>query len=219
MRAVIFDLDGTLADSVESIAYCANEALRRLGYGGFRNEDYKQFAGDGSKKLLERCLTHSGDRQLMHFEQLEREYKALFARYCTYHVRPYEGITELLVQLKENGTRLAVLSNKPHDRAVEVVHSLFGPDCFDLIIGQRQDIKRKPSPDGVYYIADKLHIPVSEIVYVGDTNTDMMTGKSAGALTVGVLWGFRDRRELEENHADHIIARPEELLFIVNSDE
>lgn len=219
MKAVIFDLDGTLADSVESIAYCANKALEQLGYEGFDTETFKRFAGDGSKKLLERCLEHRGDAKLLHFDELDRTYKELFAQFCTYHVRPYEGIVQLLSDLKDKGMKLAVLSNKPHERAVEVVHSLFGENCFDLIVGQRDDRKRKPAPDGVYYIADQFHVPVSEIIYVGDTNTDMQTGKSAGAFTVGVLWGFRERLELEANHADHIISSPQELLFLVNYNE
>ncbi|MBR1691714.1 MAG: HAD family hydrolase [Lachnospiraceae bacterium] len=212
IKAVIFDLDGTLADSLESIAYCANTALERLGYDGFDKEDYKQFAGDGAKKLLERCLLRRGDTQLARFSAFEKEYRELFGKYCTYHVKPYDGIVSLLCELKSRGICLAVLSNKPHERTMEVVQYLFGTECFDLIVGQREGLKRKPAPDGVYEIAEKMGIPVSQFAYVGDTNTDMQTGKGAGAFTVGVLWGFRDRQELEENHADLIIGRPDELL-------
>lgn len=212
MKAVIFDLDGTLTDSIESIAYCANTALARLGYGPFERCDFKQFVGDGARKLLERCLLHRGDESLEHMPQFEKYYHELFAEYCMYEVKPYEGIVTLLENLKERGVRIAVLSNKPHEQAVEVVEHFFGEDCFDVILGQKESMERKPSPDGVYYIAEQMNLPLSEIIYVGDTKTDMKTGKSAGVFTVGVLWGFRDREELEEHNADVIVKYPDELL-------
>lgn len=211
MKAVIFDLDGTLADSLESIAYCANTALAHLGYGPFEKSDFRHFVGDGARKLLERCLLHRGEEDLEHIAQFEKEYKELFEEFCMYKVEPYDGIIALLEELKQEGILIAVLSNKPHERAVEVVETLFGKDCFDVILGQKDDIPRKPSPDGIYYIAERLNLPLSDIVYVGDTNTDMKTGKAAGVLTIGVLWGFRDRKELEENDADVIIKYPDEI--------
>lgn len=212
MKAVIFDLDGTLADSIESIAYCANTALAHLGYGPFEKCDYKQFVGDGARKLLERCLLHRGEESLEHITQFEEEYRELFKEYCTYQVKPYEGIIPLLEELKRNEIQIAVLSNKPHERTVDVVESLFGRDCFDMIVGQSETREKKPSPEGVYYISDKLNLPLSEIIYVGDTKTDMQTGKNAGLFTVGVLWGYRDEKELREHQADVIIKYPEELL-------
>ena len=215
MKAVIFDLDGTLTDSLESITYSANKALKHVGYGPFEKKDYKRFVGDGAKTLLERCLKCRGDEQLQHFPELEQEYKKIFKEYCTYKVVPYEVINSLLEELKRNKVQLAVLSNKPHEQTVKVVESIFGEDCFDMVVGQSNDIAKKPSPEGVYYISEHLNIPVSEMVYVGDTDTDMKTGKSAGALTVGVLWGFRDREELQKNQADIIIEYPDELLEYV----
>lgn len=212
MKAVIFDLDGTLTDSLESISYSANLALKNIGYGPYSKKDYRKFVGDGAKMLLERCLKNQGDEKLENLPRLEKEYKKIFRKYCTYKVIAYDGIFTLLEELKEQGLQLAVLSNKPHEQTVEVVEHIFGKDCFDMVVGQTGRIARKPSPEGIYYISEQLNIPVSEITYVGDTNTDMKTGKSAGVLTVGVLWGFRDREELEKNHADIILTYPDELL-------
>ncbi len=211
-KAVIFDLDGTLTDSLESIQYSANRAIAQFGFAPYEKEQYKYFVGDGAAKLIERCLEGRGDTELKFFDRAFAAYKEIFAEYCMYKVEPYREIRELLEQLKERGLRLAVLSNKPHAETVNVVETLFGKDCFDVIQGQKPEIPRKPSPDGVYCILERLGLQQSDIVYLGDTGTDMQTGKSAGALTVGALWGFRDRKELEDHHADIIIENPLKLL-------
>jgi phosphoglycolate phosphatase len=129
-----------------------------------------------------------------------------------YQVKPYDGICELLEALKAAGIRIAVLSNKPHQQTIDVVEALFGKGYFDLIQGQVDQVPVKPDPAGAFLILEKLGLSASEVLYVGDTGTDMQTGKGCGAFTVGVLWGFRKRDELEENGADAIIAHPLELL-------
>ena len=121
---------------------------------------------------------------------------------------------ETLTELKRRGLRLAVLSNTPHEATYLAVTGLFGDDVFDVIQGLEPGMKRKPAPDGAWKIAEALSVKPEDCMYVGDTNTDMQTGKAAGMYTIGVLWGFRDRQELEENHADRIISYPEELLKI-----
>lgn len=213
-KACIFDLDGTLTDSVESIAYSANRAIAAFGFTPNPVEAYKHFAGDGADIMLERSLVAAGDVNLEYFEPVKQKYKELFQKDCMYQVKPYEGIVELLKILKEKNIKIAVLSNKPHNRAVDVVEALFGKDYFDIIMGQSKHIKRKPSPDGALIIADELGLLTSECIYIGDTNTDMITGKSANMFTVGVTWGFRERQELEENNADYIIDSPLQLLEI-----
>lgn len=211
-KAVIFDLDGTLADSLESIWYCANYAIGTCGYPEIPLEKYKLFVGDGADTLIKRCLAYSGDLDGEFFEKAFLQYKMFFKEHCMYHVKPYEGIKELLDGLKEAGTKIAVFSNKPHERTVDVVETLFGPGYFDEILGQTEDRAKKPHPDGVFYLAEKLGVDMQDIVYVGDTSTDMMTGKNAGARTIGVLWGFRDRAELEKYNADVIIDKPADIL-------
>lgn len=211
-KAVIFDLDGTLADTLESIAYCANETLKKQGFAPIDKEEYRYLVGDGAVKLVERALIKSGDTSLACFERAMQDYSEIFEKYCMYHVKPYEGIVSTLHALQEAGVKTAVLSNKPHPRTLQVIGDLFGEGLFQVVAGQRPEIERKPSPAGVFAIMKELGVRADEVLYLGDTNTDMKTGKSAGVFTIGVLWGFRDRKELEESHADAVIARPEELM-------
>lgn len=211
-KAVIFDLDGTLSDSIQSIKYCGDAAVAPYGYGPFSVEQYKYFVGDGALNLVKRMLVTAGDAGLTHLEEAFARYKELFREGCMYEVKPYEGIRELLASLKEKGIAIAVLSNKPHVETIYVVETLFGKDYFDLIRGQKENVAIKPSPEGVFQILEQLNLTAEDILYLGDTATDMKTGKSAGAFTVGALWGFRKREELEENHADAIIEHPVQLL-------
>ena len=211
-KAVIFDLDGTLADSLESIWYCANYPIGTCGLDPIPLEKYNIFVGDGADTLIKRCLAYSGDTEGEYFEKAFLQYQLFFKEHCMYHVKPYDGIPETLDALKQAGIKLAVFSNKPHERTVDVVETLFGKDYFDEILGQADDRPKKPSPNGVFYLAEKLGVEIQDIAYVGDTSTDMMTGKSAGAWTIGVLWGFRGRDELEKYKADVIIDKPSDIL-------
>ena len=211
-KVFIFDLDGTLADTVESIAYSANMAIEKAGLKGNPVEAYKKFAGDGAAEMLRRSLRAAGDKELKYFPQVEEYYKEIFSKHCLYHVTPYEGVMDTLEKLKKAEVKIAVLSNKPHNRTVDVVEGLFGKEYFDVIQGQRTEIERKPSPAGANKIRDFFKVSSAECVYVGDTNTDMLTGKRANMFTIGVTWGFRDRQELQEYGADRIIDKPKELL-------
>lgn len=211
-KAVIFDLDGTLSDSLASIKYCADKAVEPYGIGPFSPDQYRYFVGDGAANLIRRCLAAGGDEQLVYFDRAFALYQKIFQEHCMYQVRPYPGIVELLAVLKEKGVKIAVLSNKPHAETVSVIEALFGKGYFDVIQGQTEDVAIKPSPEGVFLILKQLSLEPDEILYVGDTGTDMRTGKGAGAYTVGVLWGFRERAELEEYEADRIIETPEQLL-------
>ena len=211
-KAVIFDLDGTLSDSIHSIKLCADKALEPFGYGPFSVKQYCYFVGDGAANLIKRALAAGGDRDLVHFDEAFERYLEIFAQNCMYEVKPYEGVRELLASLKEKKIAIAVLSNKPHEETVRVIESLFGRNVFDVIQGQEEGLPIKPSPEGVFRILDRLGMAARDILYLGDTATDMKTGKSAGAFTIGALWGFRDREELEENHADAVIEKPLQLL-------
>lgn len=210
--AVVFDLDGTLSDSIHSIKYCADQAVADFGYGPFSEQQYKYFVGDGAANLIKRALAAGGDMEGIHFEEAFAKYREIFRKHCMYRVEPYEGIRELLASLKEKNIKIAVLSNKPHAETINVIETLFGQDYFDVIQGQKENVAIKPSPEGVFQILEQLGLTSDDILYLGDTSTDMKTGKSAGAFTVGALWGFRERKELEENHADAIIEHPLELL-------
>ncbi len=214
-KVCIFDLDGTIANSLVSIANSANKAIGKFGFNPNPIQNYNKYAGDGAEEMIKRSLIDAGDKNLFYFEEAFNEYKIIFEKECMYEVKPYDGIESVLNKLKEKNIKLSVLSNKPHDRAVDVVKGLFGDDLFDIVEGVSGKFKRKPDPQGALYIADLFKVKPEECAYFGDTNTDMITGKSAGMFTVGVLWGFRDRNELEENNADIIISNPSEILDIV----
>lgn len=211
-KAVIFDLDGTLSDSIMSIKYCADAALKKAGYGPFSTKEYQYFVGDGAANLIKRALQAKGDVGLVHFEEVFGYYKEIFSKNCMYKVKPYDGICELLKELKQRGIAIAVLSNKPHAETINVIETLFGKGYFDVLHGQKENVAIKPSPEGVFKILQELGLQAEDILYLGDTATDMKTGKNANAFTIGALWGFREKKELEENHADALIEHPLELL-------
>lgn len=211
-KAVIFDLDGTLSDSIHSIKYSGDRTMELFGYGPFSVEQYKYFVGDGAANLVRRALKAGGDTQLVHFEEAYARYREIFRENCMYRVRPYEGIPELLAALKAQGIKIAVFSNKPHAETINVIETLFGKEYFDVIQGQKEEVAIKPSPEGVFQIFAQLKVTAADVLYLGDTATDMKTGKNAGIFTVGALWGFRERRELEEGGANVLIEHPLELL-------
>lgn len=211
-KAVIFDLDGTLSDSIHSIKYCADRAVAPLKMGPFSEEEYKYFVGDGAATLMRRVLAAGGDTQGLYFEEAFARYRKFFAVDCLYEVKPYGGIRELLNALKERDVKLAVLSNKPQAETIRVMEYLFEKNLFDVLHGQIEGIPIKPDPAGAYRVMEQLSVKPGEVLYLGDTATDMKTGKGAGLFTIGALWGFRKREELEESHADAVIAHPMELL-------
>ena len=213
-KACVFDLDGTLCDSVESMADCANHTMRDFGLREATVQDYKVFVGDGVDMLIKRLLRFAGDEEGVHFEEVKKRYMEYFDKGCLYHVKPYSGITETLKELKAQGARLAVLSNKPHENTKAVIRSVFGEGIFDWVQGQSDAFPRKPDPAGALYIAEQFGVKPEECMYMGDTGTDMKTGTSAHMYTVGVEWGFRDAEELWENGADVVVKSAEELADI-----
>lgn len=213
-KACIFDLDGTIADTVESIAYVGNKTLKEFGLPAIPVEDYNFYAGDGADELVRRMLAAVPGGNEVNYEEVRVLYRKWFGENPFYHVKPFEGIVTLLDALKQQGIKIAVFSNKPHEAAIEVVHKIFGEQMFHKIQGQTAQIPRKPSPLGALAIARELGVKPEECLYCGDTNTDMDTGKAAGMFTIGVTWGFRPRTELEEHEADAIVENPEEILEI-----
>lgn len=213
IKACIFDLDGTLADTLESMAYVANEIMQKYGLKTLPTDNFRYYSGEGADMLIQRALKDAGDKELIHYEEGRRLYREMFAADPMYKVVPYEGMPETLKELKKRGIRLAVCSNKPHPAAVKVIAQLYGDD-FDMVLGQSDAIRRKPAPDGPLMIAGKFGVRPEECMYVGDTSTDMKTGKAAGMFTVGALWGFRDREELNANGADLVAEHPTDLVKI-----
>lgn len=214
-KACIFDLDGTTVDSLEAIAHTANEVLAANSLPVHPIESYKKFVGDGQFELIKRALCAAGDTNLSLYEKAMSEYIRRFETGCIYHIRAYDGIAELLCQLKDMQIKTATLSNKRHNNTLTVVETVFGDSLFDAVLGQMDSYPKKPAPDGALLLCRQLAVKPSECLYIGDTNTDMQTGKAAGMDTVGVTWGFRDRAELEEMQATYIADIPARILDIV----
>ena len=215
MKACIFDLDGTLTNTLESMTYSVNLTLKEMGLSQITKDQCRMFVGNGARVLIEESLKVSGDPKASRIEEGMKIYGRIFDQNCTYHVTLYEGIPEMLKALKDRGIHLAVLSNKPDRQTVKVVKEIFGDNIFDYAQGQKDGIRRKPEPDGVWYLMEQMQVSKEECLYIGVSEVDAATGKNAGLKTIGVLWGFRDRKTLETAGADHLIERPEELLQFV----
>ena len=214
-KACIFDLDGTLCDSVESIACSANHALRDFGMKEATIEEYKVFVGDGVDTLIRRLLRFGGDEACEGFEKVRDRYMEYFKEGCLYNVKPYPGIVATLKELKKQGAKIAVLSNKPDDMTKRVVDTLYGEIPFAVRRGQRDGFPKKPAPDGLWAILEELDCPKEDCLYIGDSDVDIQTGRNSGVATVGVTWGFRTPEELRAAGCTTLIDRPEQLLNLI----
>ncbi|WP_346663897.1 HAD-IA family hydrolase [uncultured Merdimonas sp.] len=215
MKACIFDLDGTLTDTLDSMVYSVNATMEELGLPGITKEQCRRYVGNGARMLMERTLEAVGEKSGQRLEEALAVYLRIFDENCTYHVVPYPGITALLDELKKEDVRLAVLSNKPHEQAVKVVEDIFGKGVFDYVSGQQKNIRRKPDPAGIRHICETLSVPEEDCLYVGDSEVDIKTGENAGVKTVIVSWGFRTGEELRQAGAGIVIDSPAELSAYV----
>lgn len=206
--AVMFDLDGTLADTLTDIAAAGNHAMGAVGRPTFAVENYRTLAGQGLDRLIRDAL---GPDHAALFDNAIEAFRGHYAEHRYDHCRPYPGVPELLDTLTERGCRLAVMSNKPDEATVDMVHRVFGRWTFAAVRGHRAGYPVKPDPRAALEICDELDTPPQRWAYVGDTDVDMHTGKSAGFFTVGVAWGFRPVRELTDAGADAIIDHPSAL--------
>ncbi len=209
IRAVIFDLDGTLCNTLNDLGECTNRALADFNLPLHQIEEYRMIVGNGVDMQIRRAI---GEEK--YTKELADKVKAAFKAY--YHqdylkyTKPYEGMEEALNQLDEMGLKTAVFSNKPDEFAGKICRELFG-ERFVLVAGNRPGVPVKPDPSGLYLILEQMEISPQECVYCGDSCVDIDTGKNAGIKTVGAAWGFRGRKELEEHNADYIIENPIDL--------
>ncbi len=209
IKAVLFDLDGTLVNSIYDIADAMNAALHSLGQRGYDTHQYYQMVGNGMKKLCERALEPRA--QALAGDLLER-YRAEYLARCCDRTRVYEGVPLLLSELKARGLRLGVITNKPADQAQKVTDALLPGAPLDVIWGQQPPFAVKPDPEVYDHVAGLLGVRREETVYVGDSDVDIRFAHNAGARGVGCLWGFRSREELEGAGADLIAERPGDIL-------
>lgn len=215
MRGCIFDLDGTLTDTLDSLTHSVNLTLEEMGLPQITEEQCRLFVGNGARRLMEKALEAAGDIGFSRIEEGMEIYRRIFSANCTYHVTPYRGIMELLGRLKEEKIKLAVLSNKPHGQTVDVVKTIFGEGMFDCVQGQCETLARKPDPAGVWRILEKMGVSREECLYIGDSEVDVETAKAAGVQEIAVTWGFRDPGSLKAAGARVMIRDPEELLAYV----
>lgn len=210
-KCVIFDLDGTLLNTLEDLANVGNRVLEKMGFPQHETEKYKYFVGNGIPKLIERIIPEGcsdEDRKKVH-----ELYSENYGKHCCDNTKPYEGIAELLRNLKNNGIMTAVATNKDHSFSVELVKEFFD-SSIDIVVGRKDGFPKKPDPYAVNYILNELGIDKSDTLYVGDSDVDMQTALNAGVCSCGALWGYRTERELTESGACHIAASAEELYHI-----
>ena len=213
-KLVIFDLDGTLIDSLHDLADCVNLALQDQGLPLHPIDRYRYFVGDGVNKLIERVLPEK-EKSLELFQRVRQGFDRYYAERFSTYTKPYPEIPELLFRLKEKGIRAAVVSNKPDEFVKKITSGLFSPGTFDFTAGGRESLPKKPDPVLVNLCMEQLGTPEELCCYCGDSNVDILTAQNAGILSIGAAWGFRGENELKEVGADEIIHSPLELLDVL----
>ena len=207
-KAVLFDMDGTVLDTLDDLADSVNRSLREFGLPEVSRFQVGQSLGNGAKYLIRHCLPEGSDEALC--EQVLSFYKPWYDAHCLIKTKPYDGILQLMETLRADGVSQAIISNKP-DSAVQELAEAFFPGLMDVVIGESPAVKRKPSPDTVLAAASQMGLMASDCVYIGDTEVDLETARNAGMDCIPVNWGFRTEEQLCAAGAEEIIRSPEEL--------
>ncbi len=211
IKACIFDMDGTILNTITAITHYVNMTLLHFGIDTISEDEAKIFVGDGAKKLIERTLSAKGESEPELLKRVLDYYNESYDKAPLYLTEPYSGIPELIDALHKDGIRLAILSNKPDFVTRPIGEHFFG-NKMDFIRGAVEGVPLKPSPEALYSLMDDMGVMPCECAYIGDTSVDMKTGKAADvALTIGVIWGFRSLRELQLSGADVIVSEPYEI--------
>ena len=214
-KAVCFDLDGTLLDSLNDLAECTNKILKNHGFPIHDLDKFRYFVGDGVRSLIIRALPEKVRKKKL-VDECVNDFEEIYRKNCFANTLPYKDIHELLIELKKINIKLTILSNKPHEFTLLTVRKFFKNPKFDVVLGYQEEIKKKPDPAGVFEISEVLQLHPKRFIFLGDTGTDMKTAVSAGCYPVGVLWGFRTEKELRDNGARAIIKKPLEVLEILS---
>jgi phosphoglycolate phosphatase len=215
IKLIIFDLDGTLADTLDDICDAANEMLTDYSFPLMTRKDILAKINNGPRELIRLCLPEEARKSDAFIAEALSVYKTYYnRRYCN-KTSLYSGIKDALSSLYESGVSLAVLSNKPESSVLPLIEKFFPENTFAIIKGQTDGVPRKPDPTALFDILKNLNAAPHECLYVGDTSTDMQTGKNAGVKTVGVLWGFREKEELIKTGADLLATTPKEILSFI----
>lgn len=211
-QACIFDLDGTLLDTLQDLANSANAALKAVGLPTRSIDDVRRFVGNGVRVLMRRAVPEGTDDAT--YEAAYAQFLDVYAREKAHHTCPYAGIRETVQVLEARGVRCAVLSNK-NDDAVAALCAQYFPGLFEWTQGMRDGIRPKPAPDALLAICKRLNIALDDVVYIGDSEVDVQTAQAAGVRLIAVTWGFRSRQALLEAGATTLVDRPEELLSVL----
>ncbi|MDE5885341.1 MAG: HAD family hydrolase [Oscillospiraceae bacterium] len=212
-QLAIFDLDGTILDTLEDLYSSVNYALQNNQLPERTLPEVRQFVGNGIRKLIERSVpTDVTDPEQI--DQVHQNFTAYYQQHCADHTAPYEQIPEVIRTLRESGIRTAVVSNKA-DYAVQSLCKTYFPGLFDSIAGEKDGVRRKPAPDSVLAVLEDLQIAPEQAIYIGDSDVDIQTAQNAGIPCISVTWGFRDREFLLKHHAQTLIAEPQELLGLL----
>lgn len=210
-KLCIFDLDGTLLNTLDSIAYYVNDTMKHFGLPVIETEKIRTFVGNGAKNLISRSLRYNGSE--LDAEKVLSVYIEKYNSDALYLVKPYDGIRELLSKLHENGVTLAVLSNKPHSSTSIMIDEIFGKDLFSVVRGPYNNEKVKPDPAVANEIAKGFE--KENCFFIGDSDVDIKTGRNALMHTIGVTWGFRDRGVLQNAGAEKIVSKAADIADIV----
>lgn len=210
-KSYIFDLDGTLLDSLTDLAASCNYALRINNMPERTIDEVRMFVGNGVRKLMERAIP-DGDRNEL-FQKTYTDFRDHYLIHNLDHTSPYNGIINMLKSLKDDGCNIAVVSNKFYAATQELVNHFFG-DYVSVAIGERDNIRKKPSPDTVFEALRQLNVEKDGAVYIGDSDVDVMTAKNCGMPCISVLWGFRDKKFLIEHGANVFVEKPSEILLL-----
>ncbi|MGL5318946.1 MAG: HAD family hydrolase [Bacteroidales bacterium] len=216
IELVIFDLDGTLLNTIDDLAASTNYALSKHGYPEHELNAYRYFVGNGINKLIERALPEQ-ERSEAKVLELRKDFVAYYEQHSADLTTPYTGICEMLSILKEEGIKLAVASNKYQAGTETLVEKYFSPFGFQAVYGQREGVIPKPDPAVVFDILRDTEISKEKVLYVGDSGVDMQTAKAAGLIAIGVSWVFRPVSELEVYAPDYIVDQPHEIIQIIAS--
>lgn len=209
-KLVIFDLDGTLVNSLEDLGNACNSALERFGYPTHPMDSFRYFVGDGVPMLIRRALPES-ERSEENIARVKAVFDEIYGRNYNVCTRPYDGITELLGKLKAEGILIAVASNKPDNFTQTIVTGMFG-DTFSYVSGKKEGFEKKPDPQIALHIMEKLGVSPRDVLFAGDSSVDMQTAHNAGCDCIGCVWGFRTLQELTDNKATYIANSPIDIF-------
>lgn len=210
-KAIIFDLDGTLLNTLEDLGDAVNRVLTKEGLPVHSMNAYRSFIGDGVVMLMSRALPES-ERNDETIGSLVEAFRRDYGKNWNVKTKPFKGVPALLDALVRLRIRMAVLSNKPHPMTRRCIEELLPDWIFEVVLGQRENVPRKPDPTGALEVADHLKLLPGQILYLGDSGVDMMTARAAGMFAVGALWGYRSMEELKDAGAQALIDRPEAVL-------